>query len=101
MGVRTLARNERVGPIVAMRCIKDDDEIMLVTRSGIVLRTGLDQIRETGRSTQGVKLINLSTEDEVVGVALMKREDVEAVVEQEVLTDGELPTDDGALPDTP
>ncbi len=75
MGVRTLARNERIGPLVTGRCITDDDEIMLVTRSGIVLRTSLEHVRETGRSTQGVTLMNLRGNDEVVGVALMKKEE--------------------------
>ena len=49
-----LPRNDRTGPIVAMRAINEDNEVMLVTREGTVLRTNLDEIRETGRSTQGV-----------------------------------------------
>jgi DNA gyrase subunit A len=70
MGTRTLARNDRTGSIVAMRCINETDEIMLITREGVVLRTSLNQIRETGRSTQGVKLMNLYEGDEVVGIAI-------------------------------
>jgi DNA gyrase subunit A len=73
MGVRTLARNERTGPLVTMRAIKEDDEIMVVTRSGIVLRTSLDEIRETGRSTQGVKVMNLNEDDDVVGIAVLRQ----------------------------
>jgi DNA gyrase subunit A len=71
VGVRTLARNEKTGPIVAMRCINEQDEIILVTRDGIVLRTWLDQIRETGRSTQGVTVMDLYDGDEIVGMAIM------------------------------
>lgn len=89
LGVRTIARNERTGNVVAMRCIKDDDEIMLVTRSGIVLRTSLDQIRETGRSTQGVTVMKFSKGDEVVGVALMKKEEEFGLGEGEVVVDEE------------
>ncbi len=74
LGARTLARNERTGSIIAMRCINDTDEIMLITREGIVLRTSLNEIRETGRSTQGVTLMNVADDDEVVGVAIMKQE---------------------------
>ncbi len=70
-GVRTLARNEKTGSIVAMRCINADDDIMLITRNGVVLRTRLEEIRETGRSTQGVKLMDLADGDEVVGIAVM------------------------------
>jgi DNA gyrase subunit A len=71
IGLRTLARNERTGPIVAMSCINEKDDIVLITRAGIVLRTRLDQIRETGRSTQGVTLMNLSDDDIIIGVAVM------------------------------
>ncbi len=75
VGVRTLARNQKTGPIVAMRSIQEADDIMLITQNGVVLRTQLDEIRETGRSTQGVVLMNLAEGDEVVGLAVM---DVEA-----------------------
>ncbi|MBZ0296497.1 MAG: DNA gyrase subunit A [Anaerolineae bacterium] len=74
MGVRTLARNEKTGPIVAIRCIKESDDIMLITREGVVLRTQLHAIRETGRSTQGVTLMNLADDDAVVGIAIMEGE---------------------------
>lgn len=78
LGVRTLARNERTGPIVAMRCINEIDEIILVTRMGVVLRTSLNQIRETGRSTQGVTLMNVADDDDVVGIAIMKYKEDQA-----------------------
>jgi DNA gyrase subunit A len=54
-----------------MRCINEDNEIMLITRAGVVIRTNLNEIRETGRSTQGVTVMNLTEEDEVVGIAIM------------------------------
>jgi DNA gyrase subunit A len=71
LGVRTLARNEKTGPIVDMRCVNDQDGIMLITRDGVVLRTQLNEFRETGRSTQGVTLMNLAEGDTVVGIAIM------------------------------
>jgi len=74
-GARTLARNERTGPIVAMRCINEEDGIMLISKKGIVLRTHLSEIRETGRATQGVTIMNLSHDDEVVGIAIMRDDD--------------------------
>jgi DNA gyrase subunit A len=70
-GVRTLARNEKTGPIVAMRCINETDGIILMTKFGVVLRTSLNQIRETSRSTQGVTLMDLQEGDEIVGMAIM------------------------------
>ena len=78
-GVRTLKRNSRTGPVVAVRCIRDDDDIMfisrngimLISKNGIVLRTQFSEIRETGRNTQGVKLMNLDGNDTVAGIAIM------------------------------
>jgi DNA gyrase subunit A len=76
-GIRTLARNEKTGPIVAVRCISEGDDIMLITKLGVVLRTRLHEIRETGRSTQGVTLMNLQDDDEVVGIAVMSGTEAE------------------------
>ena len=78
-GVRTLKRNQRTGPVTAVRCIRDDDDIMfisrngvmLISKNGIVLRTQVSEIRETGRNTQGVKLMNLDEGDHVAGIAIM------------------------------
>ena len=75
VGVRTLARNQKTGPIVAMRCIKDTDNLLLMTENGVVLRTQLDEIRQTGRSTQGVVIMNLTEGDRVVGLAVMDEEE--------------------------
>ncbi len=77
VGVRTLSRNEKTGPIVAMRCTNETDDIMMITRDGVVLRTRLAQIRETGRSTQGVTLMNVAEGDNVVGIALMAEDAIE------------------------
>ncbi len=74
LGVRTLARSDKTGPIVAMRCVNAQDDIMLITREGVVLRTRLDQIRETGRSTQGVMVMHLAPGDAVVSMAIMEGE---------------------------
>ena len=82
-GVRTLKRNQRTGPVIAVRCIRDDDDIMfisrngvmLISKNGIVLRTQVSEIRKTGRNTQGVKLMNLDEDDEVAGIAIMNEAD--------------------------
>jgi len=79
LGARTLARNSRTGNIVSMRAINEEDGIILISRSGIVIRTTLHEIRETGRSTQGVAVMNLGDGDEVVGMAIMREEDVASV----------------------
>lgn len=79
-GVRTLKRNQRTGPVIAVRCVHYDDDIMFISRNGVmliskngkVLQAELTDIRETGRNTQGVKLMNLEDGDEVAGVAIVK-----------------------------
>jgi len=72
MGTRTLARNDRTGPIVAMRAINEKDEIVMITRAGVVLRTSIVGIRETGRATQGVTVMDINEADELVGLAIVK-----------------------------
>lgn len=73
-GVRTLARNERTGPIVAARTVQGDDDIALITTAGMSLRTNLDSIRQTGRSTQGVHLMNLRDGDTVASIAILQKD---------------------------
>lgn len=75
LGNRTLARNDRTGEIVAMRCINAGDGIMIISKAGVVIRTTLDQIRETGRSTIGVTVIDLGNHDEVAGIAILNNGD--------------------------
>ena len=72
LGVRTLTRDERTGPIVAMRCVNSRDGILLLTRDGIVLRTKLEQIRKTGRIARGVRMMDLEDGDTIAGIAIME-----------------------------
>ncbi len=71
-GIRTLARNDRTGPIVAARAINEQDDIMLITEGAMVLRTRLSSIRQTGRSTRGVQLMHLAPGDTVASVAIVE-----------------------------
>ena len=75
LGVKTLKRTPRKGPVIAVRCIRETDGIMLISRNGIVLRTRLSEISEMGRNTEGVTLMNLDREDEVAGIAIMRGEE--------------------------
>ncbi|MFO7320545.1 MAG: DNA gyrase subunit A [Chloroflexota bacterium] len=97
LGIRTLARSERIGPIVAMRCINPEDDVLIITRAGIVLRTNLEQIRETGRSAQGVKLMDLADDDSVIGIAVM---DGQSTGEGIVSSNGDLSGDEGMIGET-
>ncbi|MCK4414247.1 MAG: DNA gyrase subunit A [Candidatus Eisenbacteria sp.] len=68
-GVITLRISERKGALVSIKEVSDDDEVMLTTFNGMVIRLRMKQVSVIGRATQGVKLINLQEEDRVTDVA--------------------------------
>ncbi|MHC4441989.1 MAG: DNA gyrase subunit A [Planctomycetota bacterium] len=74
-GVINIKTTERNGKVVALKSVVDTDEMMLISAKGIILRTDLSQVREIGRATQGVRLIRVDKDDEVVAVAKIVRED--------------------------
>ena len=67
-GVIAIAASERNGKVVAARLVKDDDEIMLITTGGVLIRTRVREIRELGRATQGVTLISLDSGEKLAGL---------------------------------
>jgi DNA gyrase subunit A len=60
--------SERNGKLVGAQLVSGDDEIMLITTGGVLIRTRVSEIREAGRSTQGVRLINLGDNEALAGV---------------------------------
>jgi DNA gyrase subunit A len=74
-GVINIRATERNGVVVALKAVRDEDELMLITATGIMLRTAVSQTREIGRATQGVKLIRVDEGDRVVSVARIAKED--------------------------
>jgi DNA gyrase subunit A len=74
-GVINIKTTERNGKVVAVRAVNDDDELMLITAKGIMLRTDLEKVRSIGRATQGVRLIRVDAGDRVVAVAKIAKED--------------------------
>ncbi len=76
-GIITLKRTEKTGDIVALKEVQPNDELMLITRHGVVIRVPVDGIRVSGRNTQGVKIMNLDPGDTVVDVARVVREEGE------------------------
>ncbi len=79
-GVINIRVSERNGPVVALRAVTDDDELMLISAKGILLRTSLERVREIGRATQGVRLIRVEADDRVVAVAKVVTEAQQAAV---------------------
>jgi len=76
-GVINIKTSERNGRVVAILAVTDDDELMMITAKGIMLRTDLSAVREIGRATQGVRLIRLDEGDKVVAAAKIAPEDDE------------------------
>ena len=76
-GIITLKRTAKTGSIVALREVLPDDELMMITRHGVIIRVPVDGIRVIGRNTQGVRVMNLDAGDTVVDVARVVNEDAE------------------------
>jgi len=90
-GIITLKRTEKTGAVVALKEVLPDDELMLVTRHGVIIRLPVEGIRVIGRNTQGVKVMNLDPGDTVMDVARVVKEDEEQEDEQagaEVVAEG-------------
>ncbi|WP_394330294.1 DNA gyrase subunit A [Vaginella massiliensis] len=85
-GVTTLNITEKTGKLIAIESVTDDNDLMIINKSGVAIRTGLDQIRVMGRATQGVRLINLKNNDEIAAIAKVEIEE-EVEDENEELTD--------------
>ena len=77
-GIITLKRTAKTGSIVALKEVLPEDELMMITRHGVIIRVPVDGIRVIGRNTQGVKVMNLDAGDTVVDVARVVNEDVDA-----------------------
>jgi DNA gyrase subunit A len=76
-GVINIKTTERNGKVVAMKSIRDADELMLMTLHGMIVRIGAGEMRTIGRATQGVRLISLKEDDKLVGVARVVAEEDE------------------------
>ncbi|HCL90405.1 MAG TPA: DNA gyrase subunit A [Candidatus Atribacteria bacterium] len=76
-GLRAIKLTEEKGLVVDVKVVSEEDEIVLISQQGIVIRVPVKEIRHTGRYTQGVKAMNLAPEDKVASVALVSNEDVD------------------------
>lgn len=81
-GVITLNITEKTGDLIAIQSVTDEDGLMIINKSGVAIRMGLDALRIMGRNTQGVRLINLKNSDEIAAVAKVTM-DKEVEVDEE------------------
>jgi DNA gyrase subunit A len=79
-GVKTINITEKTGKLISIQAVTDQNDLMIINRSGLTIRTAVEQIRVAGRATQGVKIINLREGDVIASVmAVPKSEEEEAV----------------------
>ncbi|HEX9826735.1 MAG TPA: DNA gyrase subunit A [Flavobacteriaceae bacterium] len=83
-GVKTISITEKTGNLVAIKTVSDDDDLMIINKSGIAIRLEVTNLRTMGRATQGVRLINLKNNDAIAAVAKVMKdeEDIDAGVSE-------------------
>lgn len=83
-GVKTLNITEKTGRLVAIKVVTDDNDLMIINKSGILIRLKVSECRVMGRATQGVRLINLAKKNDVISsVCKVMSSDIEAIAEAE------------------
>ena len=82
-GVITLKESEKRGPLAALKIVKGDEDLLVITKNGILIRISLNQVSRTGRNTSGVRIINLNEGDYVSSVTLVPhQEEVEEYIDE-------------------
>jgi DNA gyrase subunit A len=87
-GVKTISITDKTGHLVSIKNVTDEDDLMIINKSGIAIRMAVEDLRVMGRATQGVKLINLKGSDSIAAVAKVMKEEEEESDESAVETEG-------------
>jgi DNA gyrase subunit A len=80
-GVKTINVTEKTGKLISIQAVTDDNDLMIINRSGLTIRTSVDQIRVAGRATQGVRVINLREGDSIASVTAVPKTEDEDMLE--------------------
>jgi DNA gyrase subunit A len=88
-GVKTLNITDKTGNLIAIKTVNDDNDLMIILKSGIAIRLDVKGLRVMGRATKGVKLIKMSNKDEIASVAVVEHEEIEETEEGAVNTSDE------------
>ncbi|HEY4320628.1 MAG TPA: DNA gyrase subunit A [Gemmatimonadales bacterium] len=78
-GIITMQQTEKTGKLIALKDVLPEDELMMITKGGVIIRCPVEGIRVSGRNTQGVKLMNLDAGDHIVDVARVQKEEDDGV----------------------
>lgn len=95
-GVRTMNITDKTGKLVAMKNVTEDNDLLIITQSGLIIRMAVSDIAQSGRNTQGVKLINIRDNDSIASVSVVAKSE-----EDEQPAAPENGTDEGAQSETP
>ncbi|MHC4271445.1 MAG: DNA gyrase subunit A, partial [Planctomycetota bacterium] len=82
LGLINIKTTQRNGKVVALKAVKNEDDLMMITANGIIIRTGLEQVRAIGRNTQGVRLIKVDSGDKLVAVEKIATEESSEPLEE-------------------
>lgn len=82
-GVRTLNITDKTGKLVAIKSVRDDEDLMIINKSGLTIRMSVESIRVAGRATQGVKLISIREGDAISALSVVPKQDDETAVQAE------------------
>ena len=88
-GVKTINVTEKTGKLISIQAVTDDNDLMIINRSGLTIRTSADQIRVAGRATQGVRVINLREGDSIASVTAVPKNDEEEIDSSIIATEAE------------
>ena len=100
-GVKTINITEKTGKLVSIQAVTDENDLMIINRSGIAIRTSVDQIRLAGRATQGVKVINLREGDSIASVVAVPKTEESEETPEAVVTEGAVAEPAAEQPATP
>jgi DNA gyrase subunit A len=87
-GVKTINVTEKTGELVAIKDVTDNDDLMIINKSGIVIRIGVSDLRVMGRATQGVRLITLKGDDSIASIAKVEHEDEDEEITEDGAVEG-------------
>jgi DNA gyrase subunit A len=82
-GVKTINITEKTGKLISIKDVTDQDDLMIINKSGITIRLSVDSLRVMGRATQGVRLINLTNNDEIAAIAKVEKTPDEEIIDIE------------------
>lgn len=99
-GVKTMNISDKTGKLIALKSVDNDDDLMIINKSGIIIRMAMEEVKTTGRATQGVKLIKLDKADEIAAIAKITVQDEDERSDEENSSESEDPVEENGLDNT-